>query len=39
MAEFKQQLLSLLTETGSNTLIENDSTVNQRTIPTEGFYI
>ena len=35
MADFKQQLLALLSASGNNYLIQSESTVNERTIPTE----
>ena len=36
MADFEQQLLSLLAGTGSNTVVECESTVNKQTLPSEG---
>ena len=36
MADFKQQLLALLSASGNNYLIQSESTVNERTIPDEN---
>ena len=36
MADFRNQLLNLLSSTGGNSLIQTESTVNERTIPTEN---
>ena len=36
MADFRNQLLALLSSGGGNSLIQTESTVNERTIPTEN---
>ena len=36
MADFRQQLLALLSANGGNSLIQTESTVNERIIPTEN---
>ena len=36
MADFRQQLLSLLSASGNNSLVQSETTINERTIPTEN---
>ena len=36
MADFKQQLLALLTANGGNSVIQSESTINERILPTEN---